>query len=148
MILRTDRNLFARMMLIAESCQLRMKDLLEQPLAPLPSSLASSNGSLRKTNKAQLGRELEKLVQPMEQVPIPTGYLIDGMALIPKLKVDHFCFGEIADTAAVASYLREGGSSTRIYVVFDVYMNLSVKSVEREQRSQGDSITYKNLAAG
>ena len=27
-------------------------------------------------------------------------------------------------------------------------MNLSIKSVEREQRGQGESITYKNLAAG
>lgn len=97
MILRADRNLFARMILVAESRQLHMRDVLEHPLAPLPSSLALSNELLRKTNKAQLSRELEKLVQPTEQVPVPTVYLIDGMALFQK--VDHFCFGEIADTA-------------------------------------------------
>lgn len=98
----------------------------------------------RKTNKAQLGRELEKLVQPTAQIPSPTVYLIDGMALIQKLKVDQFTFGEIADTA-LARVLREGDSSTRTDVVFDVYRELSKKSVEREQRREGDSITYKTL---
>ena len=39
-------------------------------------------------------------------------YLTDGMALVQKLKVDHFSFGEIADKA-LARVLREGGSSIR-----------------------------------
>ena len=58
MILRADSNLFARTILITESSQLRMKDLLEHPLRPLPASLASSKGLSAKTNKEQLGREL------------------------------------------------------------------------------------------
>ncbi|XP_068719543.1 uncharacterized protein [Montipora capricornis] len=51
------------------------------------SSLATSNGLPRKTNKAQLGRELEKLVQPTAEIPSPSVYVIDGMALVQKLKV-------------------------------------------------------------
>ena len=58
MILRADSNLFARTILITESRLLRMKDLLEHPLRPLPASLASSNGLPAKTNKEQLSREL------------------------------------------------------------------------------------------
>ena len=97
MILRADWDLFARMILIAESHQLGTNDVLEHPL---PASLASRNGLSRKTNKAQLGRELENLSQPTEQIPIPTvPYLIDRMAFIQKLKVDDFSFGEIANTA-------------------------------------------------
>ena len=55
-VICADRNLFARMIIIAES-------RLQHPLCALPSCLAMSNGLLCKTNKAQLGRELEKLVQ-------------------------------------------------------------------------------------
>ena len=55
-----------------------MQDVLKHLLGPLPSSLASSTGLPRKTNKAQLGRELEKLVQLTAQIPSPTMYLIDG----------------------------------------------------------------------
>lgn len=97
-VLRADRNLFARMIIIAESRNLQMQDVLKHPLGPLPASLACSNGFPRKTNKAQLGKELEKLIQPTEEVSRPSAYIIDGMALVQKLKVDYLTFGEIADT--------------------------------------------------
>ena len=60
------------MIIIAESRQLHMQEVLQHPLGPLPSSLATSNGLPRKTNKAQLGRELEKLVQPTAEIPSPS----------------------------------------------------------------------------
>ena len=135
------------MIIIAESRQLQMQEVFCHPLGPLPASLATSNGLPRKTNKAQLGRELEKLVQPTVVVPTPSAYLIDGMSLIQKLKVDHLTFGEIAEMA-LSRVLREGEGSSRIDVVFDVYRDLSIKSVERELRSEGDFITFKNLSSG
>ena len=58
-VLRADRNLFARMIIIAESRSLQMRDVLKDPLGPFPVSLASSTGFPRKTNKRQLGKELE-----------------------------------------------------------------------------------------
>jgi len=61
-VLCADRNLFAWMIIIAESLNLQMQDVLKHPLGPLPASLACSNGFPRKTNKAQLGKELEKLI--------------------------------------------------------------------------------------
>ena len=105
-VLRAARNLFARMIIMAESRQLQMQEVLCHPLGPLPASLATSNGLPRETNRAQLGRELEKLVQPTVVVPSPSAYLIDGMSLIQKLKVDHLTFGEIArykDIGKIAS---------------------------------------------
>ena len=64
--------------------------------------------------------------------------LIDGMAGVRKLKVDHFSFGEITDTA-LARVLREGGSNIRIGIVSDGYINLSIKSseLERTKRPRG-----------
>ena len=61
-VLRADRNLFARMILIAESRNLQMQEDLKHPLGPLPVSLACNNGFPHKTNKGQLGKELEKLI--------------------------------------------------------------------------------------
>ena len=52
------------MIIITESQQLQMQEVLCHPLGPLSAPLATSNGLPQKTNKAQLGRELEKLVQP------------------------------------------------------------------------------------
>ena len=48
---------------------------------------------------------------------------------------------------ALLRVLREGEGSSRIDVVFDVYRDLSIKSVERELRSE-DFITFKNVSSG
>ena len=65
------------------------------------------------------------------------------MSLIQKLKVDHLIFSEIAEIA-LSRVLREGDGSSRIDVVFD----MSVKSVDRELRSEEDFITFKNVSSG
>jgi len=133
-VIRADCNLFAGMIIIAESHPMHMQEVLQHPLGPVPSSLATSNGLPRKTNKAQLGRELEKLVQPTSEIPSPSVYVIDGMALVQKLKVsDQMTFSQIAD-AALSCVLQERGNSRHIDVVFDVYNEISIKSAQREQR--------------
>ena len=142
-VLRADRNLFALMIIIAESRNLQMQDVLKHPLGPLPASLACNNGFPHKTNKAQLGKEIEKLIQPTEEVARPSTYLIDGMALVQKLKVDYLTFGEIADKT-LSRVLRKEEGSIRVDVIFDI----SNKSAERELRGESDAITFKNLAAG
>ena len=47
-VLHADRNLFAQM-IISESRQLQMQEVLCHPLGPLPASLATSNNLPRKT---------------------------------------------------------------------------------------------------
>ena len=124
-----------------------MHDVLKHPLGSLPASLACNNGFPRKNNKAQLGKELEKLIEPTVEVTRPSAYLIDGMALVQKLKVDYLTFGEIADKI-LSRALREGEGNNRVDVVFHVYRDISIKSAERELRGESDAITFKNLAAG
>lgn len=142
------RNLLVRMIIIAESRHLHMQEVLQHPLGPLPSSLMTSNGLPRKMNKAQLGRELEKLIEPTTHITDPSVYLTDGMALVQKLKVsDNMTFGQIAD-AALSRVLQEGGNSKCIDIVFDVYNKISIKSAEREQRGEGESMTYMQESHG
>ena len=146
-VLRVDRNFFAWMVIIAESRNLQMQYVLNHPLGPLPASLASNNGFPGKTNKEQLGKELEKLIHPTVEVTRPSAYLIDGTALVQKLTVDYLTFAEIADQI-LSRVLPEGEGSNSVDVVFDVYRDISIKSAERELRGKSDAITFKNRAAG
>ena len=70
-IIEADRALFAQMIIIAENRKLKMNDVLRHPLRPLPSSLASADGSLRKTNKASLAKELQKNMTAADMIPQP-----------------------------------------------------------------------------
>ena len=58
-----------------------MSDVLSHPPGPLPWALANGDGTLRKTNKAALARELEKQVLPAENIPMLSATIIDGMSL-------------------------------------------------------------------
>ena len=51
-VLKADRNLFGHMILVAESRQLRMSDVLVHPLGPLPWALANEQG-YRKRHSVQ-----------------------------------------------------------------------------------------------
>ena len=44
------------------------------------------NGTLRKTNKASLAKELQKTVQAADVIHQPSACLLDGMALVQYLK--------------------------------------------------------------
>ena len=53
-------NLFAHIILVTESRRLHMADVLAHPLGPVPWAHANCDGTLRRTNKAALAREMEK----------------------------------------------------------------------------------------
>ena len=96
-IVRADKRLFAQMIVIAETRKLTMSSVLSHPLGPLSWALASPDGSLRKTNKSSLAKELQKDVPAIEAIPQPSACIIDGMAMVQRLKGDHKTFAEIAD---------------------------------------------------
>ena len=80
------------------------------------------------------------MIQPTVAVTKPPAYLIDGMALVQKLKVDYLTFGEIAEKI-LPRVLREGEGSNRVYAVFDVYRDIPLK--HRTQGTQFNS--YFNI---
>ena len=59
-VLKADKNLFG-IITVTQSRNLDMKDVLSHPLDPIPLSLATSDVTLRKTNKVSLGNNLEKV---------------------------------------------------------------------------------------
>lgn len=132
-ILKADRRLFAQMIIVAESRNLQMREVLSHPLGPLPWSLATPDGLLRKTNKASLAKELQKDIDAADVIPQPSACVIDGMALVQRLKGDQNTFAAVAETL-LSMVLNEGVSSSRIDVVFDDYREQSIKNAERDQR--------------
>ncbi|KAG1659234.1 Programmed cell death protein 4 [Nymphon striatum] len=117
-ILKANRNLFARMILIASSRNLDMREILSHPLGPVPWALATADGALRKTSKPALAKELQRNVPPAEITPAPSACLIDGMAL------------------------------KRIDIIFNVYKENSIKDAERIRRGASKGIEFKNITAG
>ena len=106
-ILQADRNLFDHMVLVAESRHLRMSDVLSHPLGPLPWALANGDGTMKKTNKSALARELEKQVLPAETIPERSATIIDGMSLVQKMKGNDQTFAQLAESA-LTHILHEG----------------------------------------
>ncbi|KAJ8387565.1 hypothetical protein AAFF_G00152610 [Aldrovandia affinis] len=146
-ILQADRKLFTHMVLVAESRHLQMSNVLSHSLGPLPWALANGDGTLRKTNKAVLARELEKQVLPAETIPGPSATIIDGMSLVQKMKGNDQTFSQRA-ASALTQILHEGARSQIIDVVFDVYQEDSIKNAERVNRGCTTGIQFRNIAPG
>ncbi|KAK3750403.1 hypothetical protein QZH41_005565 [Actinostola sp. cb2023] len=146
-ILKADRVLFGQMIVIAQSRNLSMNEVLVHPLGPLPWSLATPDGSLRKTNKATLAKELQRNVPAVDIIPLPSATIIDGMALVQRLKGDHKTFSEVGD-ALLNMALNESYQSTRIDIVFDVYRSDSIKNSERQNRVTEAGTRYRNINPG
>ncbi|KAG1659185.1 hypothetical protein GQR58_022660 [Nymphon striatum] len=146
LVLKADRNLFAHMLLVAQSRKLKMEDVLSHPLGPLPMALASPDGLMRTTNKSSLGHELQNNVVSAANIPQPCCCIIDGMALVQKMRGEG-TFSELASTL-LGSILIEGRTCSRIDVVFDVYRAGSIKDAERLRRGSSTGTSFKNIAPG
>ena len=109
-VIKVDRALFAQMIIIAENRKLKTSEVLSHPLGPLPWPLASADGSLRKTNKASLAKELQKNMTAADVIPQQCARIIDGMAMVQKIRGDQKTFAEVADSM-MSMVLHEGTDS-------------------------------------
>ena len=72
-ILKADRSLVGRMIVIAQSRQLNMRAMCVHPLDPMPWALATSEGL--KTNKAVLAHHFQKGAALAECIPDKSGQI-------------------------------------------------------------------------
>ena len=77
-VVKADRGWFARMVVIAHHRQMNMQEVLMYPLGPLPWSLATADGALKKTAKSALFHILEGKAQPVEDVPASAVWILEG----------------------------------------------------------------------
>ena len=122
----TDRDLFGRFLIVSNTRQISLKDVLSFELSPVPYSLANTDGSLRKGTKSVLCSLLEKdvnVVQQLTALPNPTVVIIDGMAIIQMSKsAGTSTFGYLSEkyynifTAPLFP-----NNCVQVHVVFDQY---------------------------
>ena len=85
-VLQADRNLFARLLVIGQSRQIDLRDLLTHELGPVPWSLATYDGSLAKTNKSVLAKLREDGVEILPNLTNASAVIIDAMAQLQALR--------------------------------------------------------------
>ena len=95
-VLKVDRGLFARMIVIAQNRQMDMRAVLTYALGPLPWSLAVTDGTLAKTTKSTLLHILEAYSPALNAITGSATWIIDGMALLQTLKDIPLTFSALA----------------------------------------------------
>jgi hypothetical protein len=145
-----DRDHFGRLVIAARPRDIDLKEVLSYELSTVPFSLAHPDGSLRKTNKSVLLAEFEKRVEVQPSMPRATSetcsaHLFDAMALIQMTTSGGaVTFGEMASkyyNQFTAPLGRNG--CQRVDVVFDRYLDLSIKAGERRKRGTSAGLEVK-----
>ena len=140
---KSHSNMFGQLALLMQTRDIDLREVFKYPVGPYPWSLCGPMGELRKTSKASLLHLIEKDVNTEEFVEGETVTVLDGMALVQKLRTSGKTFGELSqDLAEIVLAL--GKNSSRIDLVFDVYRDESIKNAQRTRRSTG-RLLYQNL---
>ena len=119
-MLKADRKVFGNMLLIALNRNLDMRQVFSHPLGPFNWALPNVDGTMKKTNKAALAKQLESYVSPAEEVYHPSATLVDAMSVIHKLHGENHTFEELSDYIFL-QMLHAGRGSNRIDVISYVY---------------------------
>lgn len=133
----SSRNFFARLILLANSREIDMREVLSYSLGNFPLSIALADGGMAKTVKSQLLHLLTANVESAECQEIPKGgcLILDAMAIIQATKNTAEHFGDYAkimfdQLIALGSFYE----AKRIDFVADRYFKQSIKGSERAKR--------------
>jgi hypothetical protein len=135
--------LFAKMVLIARSRNLEMKNVLKYCLRPFPLPLATCDGNLVKTAKAKLLNIIEAEVPNalVTRVVGESALIVDAMAILQTLNVLPSTFGELAkDLLVKVINMALFSKSSRVDFVCDRYPAQSIKNLEREKRGEDGAL--------
>ena len=135
--LKADRDIVVTMAVVAQTRQLDMKNVQFHSLRPILWSMATSDGSLCKTNKATLSTFLEKLSPPVECLPGNITCIIDAMSIAQKRQCSQKAFSEVVKLLFSSFHME----CQEIDMVFDVYRDKSIKNVERFDKRSAVSVT-------
>ena len=133
-----DRDLFGRLMIVANVRQVNMRDILCYELSTAPYALVHTNGTLRKTFKSLLLQILENYVTVEPRLAshpdMPTVQILDVMALAQSPRFAGVTtFREMATKYIELITAHYQQWCHRLDVVFDHYWQLSIKAGEGEK---------------
>jgi hypothetical protein len=148
---RSDRELFGRLIIAARSRDVDLKLVMTYELSAVPLSLSHTDGTLRKNVKSVLLSELEKEVNVDGRLPPvdktgATAYVVDGMAIVQMVKTGGTStFGELADKYwHIFTVPLNQEDCNRVDIVFDRYDRLeSLKAEERLKRGSSTALEVK-----
>ena len=139
-VVKTNRTLFAQLLVISRSREINLKELLSYSLSDYPLSLATVTGGLVKTTKAKMMHMLEEGVNnPTVDIGSITDnntLVVDAMAILQIMKGKWGTFGELAD--AIFDHLVKLArkcKANRLDFVADRYPAISIKNSERLKRA-------------
>lgn len=140
--LKSSRNLFARLLLLAKSREVDLREVLSYSLGPYPLSLATVDGNLTKTAKATFMHMIEEMITtPCDVLPSQCAIVVDAMALLQCLSRIPPRFGDLSSLVlSKLVSLAKYHEATRVDFVADRYKEYSIKSTERSKRAAKGSI--------
>lgn len=107
-MIKADRNLFARLLIAAQKRSMDLREMFEYSLGPVPWSLASADGSLCKTDKSKLLESLTKEIETFQELALDVFH-----HAVPRTSL-----------------------ARRIDFVTDRYPEISIKHLERRKRAR------------
>lgn len=138
--LRMQRNIFGRMLGISLSHKVDIEKVLTYPLTPVPTSMCHTDGSICKTDKAQLTKLIEKKAAICDKVIQQPSYfdiaVLDGFFMLHLMKEIPKTYDGISKK--VLSMICKF-NATRIDIIFDQYFTPSIKDCERTRRNESTS---------
>ena len=142
--LKSSKDLFCKVTIIAQKRSINLNQLFEYPLGPLPLSLAETVGTLKKSAKSEFLHKVEGPVEPAAAVPDEYAFIADGIACVHQIKTSHLTYHELANHL-LKFIIGCSKSARRVDVIFDVYAENSIKDVERTCRSHDGELTLKKI---
>ncbi|KAG1654512.1 hypothetical protein GQR58_024970 [Nymphon striatum] len=144
--IKADRNLIQRLFVAAQSGRdIDLNAILSHELSKVPRSLASTNGKLHTSDKAQLQKLLVGEVDIFKSLPkseAKTCLLIDGAALIQAIgkPAKAQTFEDLSVEFCNSVLKRFGPVYSRVDLLFGRYQDLSIKSGTRSKRSEAGKV--------
>jgi hypothetical protein len=117
--------------------QIVERTLLSFPIGPIPTSLFHDDGTMRKTNKADLAHQLEQDVSIIQKLPIfdisRTTLIRDGMPLLQSINAKRFrTLGEMA----LDFFLNQISCFQLASVVVDIFDRYDIQNSYRKGRTE------------
>ena len=140
--IKSTKDLFAKLVLLAKSRDIDMKEVLKYTLRPFPSPLSLYDGSMVKTQKSKLLEIIEKKsnVDCIVSIPERSCLVINAMAMLQMLKDVPNTFENLATTIfKTAISLASKFGCIRVDVVCDRYPGESIKGAERLKRGSAEA---------
>ena len=136
MKVKMERDLFGSILFFALQRNIDMGEMLKFPLTPVPICLAHIDGSMQKTPKSSLLKELETQVISETSSNIDS-LVIDDMFFLRLLKELPETFGLLAKS--ILKEVCAVSNAHRIDLIFDKTILQSIHDSERDKRYQNES---------